>query len=567
MSSRIGVIPTHRIATTMALAAVLCMWGTYAAAQVSIQPKDEVYAGYSWLHPGGHYDLGIQTQDVSEGIDISNVYYLPQAHNLGVLVDGSMHWGSGYGGPGSAGDYYVLGGLQYKYHTDSFSPFFRAFAGALRQVAPGYPNTPVHSIDQWNAALGAGGGFDYNVWHGENKSLAIRVAQVDYIYSNYNSVFQTTSKQWNSLRLSAGLVFGLGNYYEPTPTAACTAQPTEVTEGEPVTVTATGSNFNPKHTVGYAWTTNGGKLDAADKQSARIDTTGVAAGSYSANATISDAKMRKGGSATCAANFTVKAKPMNPPQASCSTNPSTVQSGNPSTITASASSPDGAQITGYSYTSTGGRISGTGTTATLDTAGLGAGPVSVTVTATDARNLTGSGMCTVNVEVAPAPPTCSKINSIQFPDLKRPWRVDNTAKAILDDVASKLKNDPNAKIVIVGYADGEKAPMEGTGKNRHPMNLAAQRAVNAKAYLVQQQGIDPSRVEVRQGTGQQKVADIIWVPQGVDENTCADLQNTTPVDESVVKPSENAYPKPKAAAPMHHHKKAAGTAPAAAPQQ
>jgi hypothetical protein len=146
--------------------------------------------------------------------------------------------------------------------------------------------------------------------------------------------------------------------------------------------------------------------------------------------------------------------------------------------------------------------------------------------------------------------------------------VDNTAKAILDDVASKLKNDPNAKIVIIGYADGEKAPMEGTGKNRHPMNLAAQRAVNAKAYLVQQQGIDPSRVEVRQGTGQQKVADIVWVPQGSDENTCADLQNTTPVDESVVKPSENAYPKPKAAAPMHHHKKAAAdAAPAAAPQQ
>ena len=155
--------------------------------------------------------------------------------------------------------------------------------------------------------------------------------------------------------------------------------------------------------------------------------------------------------------------------------------------------------------------------------------------------------------------------SIQFPDLKRPWRVDNTAKAILDDVASRLKSDPNAKIVIIGYADGEKAPMVGTGKNRHPMNLAAQRAVNAKAYLVQQQGIDPSRVEVRQGTGQQKVADIIWVPQGADENACTDLQNTTPVDESVVKPSENAYPKPRNAPAMHHHKKAAPAG--ATPQQ
>jgi len=275
--------------------------------------------------------------------------------------------------------------------------------------------------------------------------------------------------------------------------------------------------------------------------------------------------VKKGGSATCSANFTVKAKPMNPPVVTCSANPNTVQSGSPSTITVSASSPDGAAISSYSYTASAGRISGTGASATLDTAGAGAGPVTVTATATDARNLSGSGTCTVGVEVPPPPPTCSKIASIMFPDLKRPWRVDNTAKAILDDVASRLKADPNAKIVIVGYADGEKAPMVGTGKNRHPMNLAAQRAVNAKAYLVQQQGIDPSRVEVRQGTGQQKVADIIWVPQGADENACADLQNTTPVDESVVKPSENAYPKPKKAAAPAHHKKA--KAPAAAPNQ
>jgi outer membrane protein OmpA-like peptidoglycan-associated protein len=560
MSSRIAV-PKYLIATVFAVMLVLCLSGTYAAAQVSIQPVDEISAGYAWLHPAGHYDLGIQTQDVTSGVDFSNVYYLPFAHNLGVLVDSSISWGSNYGGPGSASDYYILGGLQYKYHTDSFSPFVRAFAGTLHQVAPGYPNTPIHSTDQWNAALGAGGGIDYAVWHGESSSLYLRVAQIDYIYSNYQTPVYGGSRQWNSARLSAGLVMGLGNYYTAIPTAACTAQPTEVTEGEPVTVTATGSNFNPKHTVSYAWTTNGGKLDTANAQSAHIDTTGVAAGSYSANATVSDAKMKKGGTATCAANYTVKAKPANPPQVSCSTNPSTVQAGSPSTVTVTASSPDaGVSISSYSYTASAGNISGTGTTATLDTAGAGAGPVTVTATATDNRNISGSGTCTVNVEVPPPPPTCSKINSIQFPDLKRPWRVDNTAKAILDDVANRLKSDPNAKIVIVGYADGDKAPMVGTGKNRHPMNLAAQRAVNAKAYLVQQQGIDPSRVEVRQGTGQSKVADIIWIPQGADENACPDLQNTTPVDESVVKPSENAYPKPRMA-PAHHHR-AAAAAPA-----
>ena len=558
MSSRIGV-PRQRIAITIAFAVMLCLGGTFAAAQVAIQPQAEVYAGYSWLHPAGHYDYGQPTTDHTDGVDESIVWYLPFQHNLGVLLDGSEHWGV----PNQSIDY-ALAGLQYKYHSDTFSPFFRIFAGAIKQDAPTY-------IAQWNAALGAGGGFDLNVWHGSigghDPSLAIRVAQVDYIYSNYNQIFQVSSKQWNSIRLSAGLVFGLGNYYVPSMTATCTVQPAGVTEGEPVTVTATATNFNPKHTVVYAWTSTGGKLDATDKQSARIDTTGVAAGSYTASASVSDPKTRKSVSATCSASFTVKAKPMNPPQASCSTNPSTVQSGSPSTITATATSPDNAQISSYSYTTTAGRISGTGTTATLDTAGLSAGPVTVTVTATDARNLSGNGTCTVNVEVPPPPATCSKAASIQFPDLKRPWRVDNTAKAILDDIASRLKSDPNAKIEIVGYADGDKAPMEGKGKKRHAMNLAAQRAVNAKAYLVQQQGIDPSRISVLQGTGQQKVADIIWVPQGADESKCADLQNTTAVDESVVKPSENAYPKPKpAAAPMHHHKKAAAK-PAATPQQ
>ncbi len=571
MSYRIGVgIPTRRIAATIALALLVCLWSTWAAAQVTIQPKDEIFGGYSWLGISGHADLGTKVQDINTGFDASSTYYFPFAHNLGVIVDGSGHFATG--APDYTGIGFIFGGLQYKYHTNSFSPFVHIMGGAAN-LSPAYPPTPPGQNNEWQAAFAVGGGFDYVV----HNRLSLRVIQAEYVYTNYDlycsaivnftCIRTNATSQWNSVRLSAGLVYGLGNYYTPTPTAACTAQPTEVTEGEPITVTATGTNFNPKHTVTYAWTTNGGKVDKADAQSARIDTTGVAAGSYTANATISDPKVKKGGSATCAANYTVKAKPMNPPQVSCSANPSTVQGGGASTITTSATSPDGVQITGITYTASAGNISGTGNTATLDTAGLGAGPITVTATATDARNLTSSGTCTVNVEVPPPPPTCSKINSIQFPDLRRPWRVDNTAKAILDDVASRLKADPNAKIVIVGYADGEKAPMEGTGKKRHPMNLAAQRAVNAKAYLVQEQGIDPSRIGVRTGTGQQKEADIIWVPQGADENKCADLQNTTPVDESVVKPNQKVWPRGAGVkpAPMHHRKKAA--APANPPQQ
>jgi len=54
----------------------------------------------------------------------------------------------------------------------------------------------------------------------------------------------------------------------------------------------------------------------------------------------------------------------------------------------------------------------------------------------------------------------------------KPWRVDNECKAILDDVAKNLQQNADNKLVIVGNA-------EPTEKRK---NLAAERAVNAKAY-------------------------------------------------------------------------------------
>ena len=52
MFSRIGKVPTRCIATTIALAFVVCLLGTFAAAQVSIQPKDEVYGWLFMVAPG-----------------------------------------------------------------------------------------------------------------------------------------------------------------------------------------------------------------------------------------------------------------------------------------------------------------------------------------------------------------------------------------------------------------------------------------------------------------------------------------------------------------------------------
>jgi len=80
-------------------------------------------------------------------------------------------------------------------------------------------------------------------------------------------------------------------------------------------------------------------------------------------------------------------------------------------------------------------------------------------------------------------------------------------------------------------------------------DLAAQRAVNTKAYLVTEKGIDASRISVRTGTTGTNEVDNYLVPAGADFDK--DNPGTTPVDESTVKPQVR---KPL---PERHHKAAA----------
>ncbi len=67
----------------------------------------------------------------------------------------------------------------------------------------------------------------------------------------------------------------------------------------------------------------------------------------------------------------------------------------------------------------------------------------------------------------PPPPQASKLNECEYPNAKKPWRVDNTCKAMLDDVAAKLQQDPDAKLVVVGNADPKEV------KHSKHKNLAA----------------------------------------------------------------------------------------------
>src|SRR5271167_5097348 len=222
-------VPKRLVTTSIALAFSLCLLGSFAAAQVTVQPRAEVFGGYSWLNPNGYVDWG-KVPSIVDGWNASSTFYFPQAHNLGVVVDGSGHYNSTRSNVGLG-----LLGLQYKFRNDQLSPFVRVLAGPAHIGPAGLSS-------EWRAAVGAGGGFDLTL----NNLIDLRIAQADYLYTSYSpGLFNNHTSNWNMVRLSAGIVFNLGNYYTAPLSAACSATPTTpVFAGEPVSVTTTGTNFN-----------------------------------------------------------------------------------------------------------------------------------------------------------------------------------------------------------------------------------------------------------------------------------------------------------------------------------
>ena len=547
MASRVVLVARSGL-TTIVLAVAVCLLCTWASAQN--QPKDEIFGGYSWIAPNGYGDLDFKVNDIVKGFDASNTFYLPRAHNLGIVFDGSGHFNGGVtpnpgtGSNNGTGMGFGLGGLQYKYHTDRVSPFVRILIGAAN-ISP----TCCGGM-RWSFAGGGGGGLDLSL----GQRVAVRMVQFDYIYSTYaqrSILLSSHGDVWNNIRLAAGLVINLGNYYAPPPTAACTATPASVMAGEPVTVTATGTNFNPKHTLTYAWALNGGKLDNPIAATAKVDTTSMSEGTYTANATITDPKGPKNHNvANCGANFNVNV-PHNPPQVTCRANPNTVKSGETSTITASATSPDKAEITGYSFSAPAGKLTPSGNTATLDTTGLSGQTVPVTVTATDSRGLTGN--CTAEVGVI-AEVKCTSIEDwgeCTFEkNPKKPWRVDNDCKDTLDKLSLRMQQMPNGKLDIVGYTNEKEVVKEKT--------LGAQRSVNVKYYLTTEgpTKVDAGRIQPREGGTKGQATHFYFVPEG---NLCSgQVEEGTVVDESQVQPQSRTAPAPK-----HHKAKAKPAAPPA----
>jgi outer membrane protein OmpA-like peptidoglycan-associated protein len=206
------------------------------------------------------------------------------------------------------------------------------------------------------------------------------------------------------------------------------------------------------------------------------------------------------------------------PTVNCEVERSQILPGETVRVRANASDADGDTLT-YEWSASQGRITGNGANATYDSTGVTPpATVTITVRVTDGRGGTAESTCTVRI-AAPTAKVAETVTCISGGFPRNLARLNNVDKACLDDVASRLRQDPRSRVIIVGHADsGEKFPDV----------IARKRGEAVKTYLVKERGIEESRITVRSAaatkpldTGTTAMAraknrrvELIFVPEG-----------------------------------------------------
>jgi outer membrane protein OmpA-like peptidoglycan-associated protein len=491
-----------------------------ALAQSDSNPQWDLFVGYQYLHPGATVPLG----------DPAN----PTAYEVGDMAPGlgtaltynfDPHWGAeadfGHNWNSSDSETTISGGPRFIWRTDNGNYFLHALLS--------YNHLGVSGLNNGASGIGAilGGGMDLPI----NKTVAWRIFQLDYVWARHNYADYADPQfpdlrrpTLEGVRARTGVVFSWGGAEVVAPTAACTVQPSEVLVGEPITATVAANNFNPKHTLSYSWSGNGGQVTGKDT-TASIDTTNTAPGSYAITAHVTDAKA-KNGTASCNATYTIKPlPPKNPPTMSLSASPTNLVTGGSVNLTASCNSPDSVPISVANWTSTAGTISGTGTSATLSTSGVPAGSVTVNATCTDSRGLSAHASAEITIENPPPPPVNKELearlalHSVYFPTGMPPVTHPNegliisqqkTLITLATDFNKYREAKPDAHLTLAGHADIR-------GSDAFNQALSERRVARVKSFLVEQ-GVPESAIETK-AYGKERNLTLEEVKASIEQNT------------------------------------------------
>ena len=489
-------------------------------------PKWDFFAGYQFTAPGG-------TVPFTPSNPASPIRYaLPNEARGGgsaLTYNFDPHWGAevdaGYSRDtqSASSEWTVSAGPRFMWRTDPGPNFFMHAQLAFNRVTYAAGQND-------NNGIGAilGGGIDIPF----SKMFAWRLIQADYVYARHNYAGYADS-QFPSLRrpslegarLRTGIVVSWGGAPAIPPAAACSVQPTEVMVGEPITATATASNFDPKHTVTYSWSGNGGQVTGKDT-TASIDTNNAAPGTYTVTAHVTDPKAKKANEATCTATYTIKPlPPKNPPSVSLSASPAELVPGGTVNLSASCTSPDGVPVSVANWTTSAGTVTGSGTSATLNTAGLPPGPITVNATCTDSRGLNAQATTQVTIQNPPPPPVDKALearlalHSVYFPTAQpTPQKPEGgllpgQQKVLINlatDFKKYLEAKPDAHITLEGHADHR-------GTVEFNQALTERRVGRVKSFLIEQ-GVPAGDIDTK-ALGKEHNLTTEEVKQSIEQNT------------------------------------------------
>jgi outer membrane protein OmpA-like peptidoglycan-associated protein len=491
----------------------------YSGGPKSHFPKAELFLGYSYLRSVPTLEAGnrlVWLNGGSASIAFNFNRYLGIVADVGDYTNSEIQFQGAYGSTvdvndANGGVLSYLFGPRLSFRHERITPFVQALFGGAHASEVTLTNCtfsctllPVQNTFAWTA----GGGLDVRV----HRHFAIRVIQAEYMMTRFQNYDTGNIGSQNDLRLSSGLVFRFGGNPAPTPvTLACSATPASIFPGDPVTLTATVGNLDPKLNVVYTWAgvpgLNGNGTTASLDSAA---TTALAPGSYTANCGVKEGRPGKEGlrpweSAASTAGFTVKA--FEPPTISCSASPVTLNPGDKSTVTAAGVSPQNRPMT-YTYSAASGSISGTGASATFDSTGAAAGPVGITCNVSDDKGQTATASTSVTIAPPPLPPAPPAeqvrlearlaLHSVFFPTAQPRSEhpegglvasQQETLTTLAADFKSYLAFKPDAHLILTGHADVR-------GSVEYNQALSDRRVARTKQFLVEQ-GVSEAAIETR----------------------------------------------------------------------
>ncbi len=470
-----------------------------------ITPKVDIFAGFSFVR--FYPDAGHHTERFNwYGMDANIAGNLNRWFSL--VADFAPYTVKRVPPGVKANSYLYLFGPRFSHRGEHWTFFAHALFGASRissTVTPTPPPTSVFFNRTFNAnafATALGVGVDGNF----NRYVGYRLFQAEYLYTAFNDVGENHQ---HNLRLSTGIVFHLGGGPPPPPpnhppTVTLSANPTKVFAGSTDTIVLTAQCNDPDNDqVTYKWTTTGGTVDGTGAE-VHWRPGDAKEGSYTASVVCDDGR---GGTATASTNFNVEKKPNQPPVVStCAANPATITVGQTSTVTTTASDPDNDNLT-YSYTTSGGKVTGSGASVQFDSTGAAPGTYTVTCQVDDGHGATANGTTQITVQ-APAPPKQLEqrlsLHSIYFPTAQplpnSPVTTGLLAsqKKTLIELAADFKQyltfKPDTHLILQGHADPR-------GSEEYNKALSDRRVERTKAFLVAQ-GIDANLIDT-QGLGEE----------------------------------------------------------------